>query len=321
VLLHEYVEAAIVSRLNPRDPYFRWFADGGANALAVRLLERYVDNTMAADFSISFDTSRMADQKRSARLRYWMGVTYEVDTAVTADRELNHLRYAWATYEMDRLIKKHGADFIKQVLDLVVERRPILGRHLVAAIQQVTKEDFDSTLRQYEDFEDRKVQLLVHLANVDKARKESKFDAAIAELLRAMELAQIDGYNAKYYGMAAVLLVQAGDEAAADELFKKQLAHVGSDGKQALKIQMIDAAWAARKPAKVYSVAEEVLAQNPDHIPSLSVRMARLATVDKDYVRAKVVAQRILAVVPDERSPFHRLARDMIIELDAKDKQ
>jgi hypothetical protein len=66
---HEVAEVAIVLfRLRPRDPYFRWFSDGFANAIAIRLLRKYVSGDAAREYAKGSDIRAYSDLEKEINL-------------------------------------------------------------------------------------------------------------------------------------------------------------------------------------------------------------------------------------------------------------
>ena len=57
--LHELIEVTMLSyRLKPRDPYFRWFSDGFANAVVIHVLKGSFGEDAAAEFAGGYDISK-----------------------------------------------------------------------------------------------------------------------------------------------------------------------------------------------------------------------------------------------------------------------
>src|SRR5690606_3616105 len=115
------------------------------------------------------------------------------------------------------------------------------------------------------------------------------------------------------------ILYRMGAEALADEVYAKQLALLEATGQAELLHEMrlrhlqyalhTDEAW------KAYGTAEELLAKNADYVPALAVRMQRYVE-EADFDNAGLTAQRILAVDKTPGSPYPKLARELLEQLE-----
>jgi hypothetical protein len=147
--VHEVTELAIVTRLKPFDPYFRWFSDGFANALSAEILRRHFGADAAKAFLADYDPAPYADIQHQVNLAYWMGKSFEIAAPIESEKRLTNARYAYATFEARRLIDRHGLDIVQRVLRRAATQPTNDSRELFPAIEQVTGEDMRQRLMQY----------------------------------------------------------------------------------------------------------------------------------------------------------------------------
>jgi len=133
--LHELVEMTIVVRLRPYNPYFRWFTDGFANAIASRLVRKHISEDAARLFASGHDVTEYSDLEKDINLYYWMGTDFCIETPLDSEERLKHARYAYATLEAERLIEKYGIECVAKIVDKACKDRVTNPRNLVAAVK------------------------------------------------------------------------------------------------------------------------------------------------------------------------------------------
>ena len=152
VLLHEMVELGLMERLRPGDPYYRWFSDGFANAIAIKLLARYIGPGDAEEFGELYDSGKYWLWRRDTNLRYWMLPSFCVNSPVDYENRLRTWRYAFATAEAQRVIKEYGIGSVKAILDWYEAQGGGSSEALVKAVAAVTGEDTAARLRRHQGF-------------------------------------------------------------------------------------------------------------------------------------------------------------------------
>ena len=116
-MLHELAEISLALRFAPNQPHYRWFSDGFAETLAARLIETYVSPESAKAYRDRRNVAKYEKLRRSINLLYWMMPNWEIKTPLEFEDALTDARYAFAMFEVSRLIDKHGIDSIKRILD------------------------------------------------------------------------------------------------------------------------------------------------------------------------------------------------------------
>jgi hypothetical protein len=92
VIIHEAVEGAILVRLKPSSPYYRWFSDGFAEAITAIVLREYFTLEMADDHLSGREVEEYADIKQQVNLAYWIGKAYGIDLPFASEKRLEQAR-------------------------------------------------------------------------------------------------------------------------------------------------------------------------------------------------------------------------------------
>ncbi len=313
--LHDTAQVMILSRLEPGDPYYRWFVEGFSTAVALQMLERHGNGEAVAAFRI--DSSDYRDMLDRTNLYYWMDAGYEVATPLESEARLSAARYALAVEEA-RLLMRNRPGVLKAILDqIAVMNDGNRFRRLDDAIAGVTGVDIEQRFRRYQTFATREAGIEQYSRQSNAALDEENYAGMLPNVLRIMELRE--KYEPGDYANAALILYRMGAEALADEVYAKQLALLEATGQAELLHEMrlrhlqyalhTDEAW------KAYGTAEELLAKNADYVPALAVRMQRYVE-EADFDNAGLTAQRILAVDKTPGSPYPKLARELLEQLE-----
>ncbi|MEM9881698.1 MAG: hypothetical protein AAF800_02125 [Planctomycetota bacterium] len=188
--LHEVAELTLLSGWAKRrvDPHWRWFSDGVANAVTLRVLRNHGHADEAALMRDTFGTDAHAERQGTLNLRYWLEATYEPKVEALGESERRDARYAFATAEVERLIEDHGTGWIAEVrAELDASPRP--GSALIVdAIQRSTGVDMDARLDAYQSFTDRDAEVLRLAEAYGNARAAENYDAAAVAAMRLLEL-------------------------------------------------------------------------------------------------------------------------------------
>ncbi len=279
-MLHEVAELAIIMRLRPSDPWFRWFTDGFANVLAEHLAKKHMDKATAKEFAgMIQDWRQYTDLEKDINLRYWMGSGYFLETPLKSEKRLEQARYAYATLEARRLVDKHGLGCLDKILDKACKADRNPSRGLSAAIKAVTGENMEARLDRYQKFDNPKeaIKTCVNqfVINVN-ARDYAK---ALPPVLRTIEIKQ--NRDSLCYAMVIHLLYAMKEDAAADKALNKMLTKIigpnDPKGRLHFKKAFVYAAtceWPLL--AKAHDIAEEVLKQDPQNTSALRIRADRL---------------------------------------------
>jgi hypothetical protein len=277
-VLHEAAELAILVRLRPGDPYFRWFSDGFANVIAEHLAKKHLDKAAAKEFAgLIQDSRQYADLEKELNLRYWPGVDFSLGIPLDSEKRLEQARYAYATLEARRLVEAHGLGCLDKILDKACKADRNGSGELFAAIKAVTGEDMEARLARYQKFKDRKEAFDAYLNQFKLMMEEKDYAKSLPPLLRSVEL----GGDFFDYSIAINLLYILKEDAAADAALEKVFNKMtGQNDPQArlkfTKAFVRSAAWQYAVHAKAYDIAEEVLKQDPQDTAALMIRAYRL---------------------------------------------
>ncbi len=305
---HELFEWTLVNqRLRPYDPYFRWFSDGFADAVTVRLLRKYVSEDAAKRYPR--DPQRYSDLEKEINLYYWMGPDFSIGTSLESEDRLENARYAYAAFEAGRLIDKCGIECVAKILDKACKERRNDSRNLVAAVKEVAGEDIEQRFRRYQTFETKEEGIKKYTTAFNAAMGRRDYSEALVNLLRVQELRSPALQD---YASAAFLLFRLGNEEMGDRAIEKHMALLKSRGlDEPLRLMQklfVEYALKCRNPAKARQDAEDILKREPDFVPALAVRMENLGA-SGDIPAAKEVARRILELERHTNSPAYSRAK------------
>ena len=309
--LHELIEVTMLSfRLKPPDPYFRWFSDGFANAITIRVLGEFVGKQTSVRFANLYDISKYAGLEKEINLLYWMGLEYCIKTPLESEKRFDYARYCYATHEAVRIINKHGIECVSKILDKACknERRND-SRNLIPAVKEVTGEDIEKRFLRYQTFKTKAEGIKRYDESFNAAIKRKDYAKALVALLRIHELQGIG--NPRRYNSAAHLLFHMGHEAAGDRAildfadFCKD--HGLKDVHGLMHAYFIDYARKCGNLRKAAPSSEIVLKSEPEYVPALAVRMLKLAD-SGDTAEAVKIARRILKLDSNPKSPWRRMA-------------
>lgn len=318
VAFHELVEWTIVNqRLRPYDPYFRWFSDGFSDAIAARLLRKFVGEDAAKEFAR--DPQKYSDLEKELNLYYWMGPDFCIDTPLESEDRLENARYAYAAHEAERLIEKHGIECVAKNLDKASKDRLNDSRNLVAAVKELTGEDIEHTFRRYQTFENRDEGIQKYATAFNAAMERKDLSEALVNLLRVQELR---GPNLQDYSNAAYLLFRLGNEEMGDQAIKKHMALLKNrrldEAFFLMQKLFVEYALKCRNLQKAHTLAEEILQTEPDFVPALAARAHRLLT-SHNRADALAAARRIIELERNPDSPAYGVAK-AILSLDETDQ-
>ncbi len=310
--IHEIVEAAILIRLKPKDPNFRWFTDGFSNAITTRLLRTYVGEEAANEYADLHDTTRYADLEKELNLYYWMGIGYCIETPLESEEDLTLARYAYATAEANHLIEAHGLECVKRVLDEVATGRPTRAQDLLAAVEKATGENIRDRLRHYGPFPSKAEAIARYTEQFQAAASRKDYAAILPPLSRLLELKGIElADDLRCYAIAAVALFHMGHEDMGDRSIlgpADQYQSIGSNmGYIVLHEMYIGYARTCSNLAKARPSAEIVLKTEPDFAPALAIMMDK-ANEEGDKEKAHALARRVLELEKDPENPWRQLA-------------
>jgi hypothetical protein len=319
IAVHEVTEMTLLRRARPTDSHWRWFSDGFANAITCTLIEKYLGPEARNQFARAYDPNDRRAWEKQINLRYWMLANYypyTVDVPVKAEMDLQRARYAYATFEAQRLIDRHGIGCVREILDKIAPRDTRTGPDLRQVIQEVTGEDIAARPRQYQAFTDADEAGAKYVAACQAAIAKKDYEQAFVNLMRVLELHQTPfsaGYLAEYSG-AAVLLFRMGHEEAAHAAMQNCIELYSRpdvvNGRQAVAQTFLLYCLECGTPRQGENMAEEVLATAPDHAMALTVKMRARADAG-DTAAAQDYAKRLRRVAK-EGDPAYRAASKIL---------
>jgi len=282
VAIHEVTEMTLLNRARPADAHWRWFSDGFANAITCTLAEKYLGKEARKEFASAYDPNDYRNLEKQINLRYWMLANYcpyVTQVPVKAEADLQSARYAYATFEAQRLIDKHGIGCVRAILDKIVAKDLRTRGGLLQAIREVTGEDMDQRLQQYQAFSNAKEGSQQYVAACKAASEKKDHEQMFVNLMRVLEMhptAFSESYLQEFSG-AALLLFRMGHEEAADQAMQNCIELYSwpsvVNGRQAVVQAFIFYCLESGKPRKGEKMADELLAIAPDHLPALALKM------------------------------------------------
>jgi hypothetical protein len=319
VALHEVTEMTLLRRARPMDAHWRWFSDGFANAITCTLVEKYLGREARNEFARAYDPNDYRAWEKQINLRYWMLLKYcpyGADVPVKTEADLQHARYAYATFEAQRLIDRHGIGCVRAILDKIAARDTRTGPDLLRAIQEVTGEDIAARLLQYQAFTDRDKATEQYVAMCKAAVAKKDYEQAFSKLMRVLELLPTV-FSPTYlrdYSNAAILLFWMGHEGAADRAMQNCMelySHPAVvNGRRAVTERFLLYYLQCDTPHKGEKMADELLATAPDHVMALAVKMLAREGAG-DTTAARDCARRLHRVAKED-DPAYRAASKVL---------
>jgi hypothetical protein len=312
--LHELVEGTmLVQMLRPTKPHFRWFTDGFANVIAIELSRRHIGEQDAVSYRDGFDIEPYLDIKREVNLRFWLPADIEIPTPLDEEERLRKARYCFATHEARQLVEQHGLDLVRRILAEPTD-------DLVQAVSAAAGEDVAERLAQYQPAEP--VQALGELygRRFSVAMEDGNDEAALRAILRLNELS--GGRNVQHNAIASHLLHRMGDARAARAVLEQQRGIFAKreqpDGTKALNHAFVIFALRLNQHEPAYDVAEQILADSPDDLAALTIRLHRLIG-EGQAKEAELVAERIIDLSPGRDHPACRVAQAFLDRVERMD--
>ena len=316
--VHEVVEVSFfLAKVRPQGPYWRWFSDGLANALAVELLKKHIGESTAQEYADTLKTEEYKDIKDVLNLKYWMMAKYCIllmGKPIEQEERFTMARYAYSMSEVRRLIKEHGPDWITQVCNELSEMQTRTSKELFETIEKVTGENMAKRLEQYQSFETHKEGQRKYIGQFNEAAEKRDYNQMLVNLFRVMELEefQYSPDNLKRWPNAAGLLFKMGYQDAADEVMHRYIELFSSSpvpqGREAALELFLVYSLNCNRPEKALSEAGELLESQPDNIIALTVQM--LSRVKSGHLtEAKEIAERITKLAKGKESPSYKAAQ------------
>jgi len=317
--LHEVTEMTLLRRARPVDAHWRWFSDGSANAITCTLVEKYLGREAGQRFARAYDPNGCRALEKQINLRYWMLANYcpyTVDVPVKAEADLEHARYAYATFEAQRLTAAHGIGCVREILDKIAARDTRTSVDLLRTIQEVTGEDIAARLRQYQAFTDATEAGAKYVAACQAAIAKKDYEQAFVNLMRVLELHQtpFSASQLQEYSGTAMLLFRMGHEEAANAAMQNCIELYSQpgvvNGRQAVAQTFLLYCLESGTPRQGEKMADEMLATAPDHVIALAVKMRARAEAG-DTAAAQDYARRLRRVAK-EGDPAYRAASKIL---------
>lgn len=302
-----------MSRVSPKDPYWRWFSDGFANAVTYEILRKHVSQEQAEQFAAGYDTSKYADLEKELNLRYWMALQWCIETPVKHENRLTYARYAYATREAQRLIGEYGIGCVKRIMDKACVGKRNSSQELYAAIKEVTGLDMDGRLLRYQTFERRKEGVVKYTGQFNAASDKKDYETMLVNALRVLELyeSQYSPRSLQARKNVSWILFKLGyekygDKAMSDCIERFKNSQIPSAVEAAMECFMIYSL-ECKNPRKAISIAEEMLERRPEHVLSLTVKMLVLDGASKQ-TEAREIAKKLCSIVKSKNSPSYKAA-------------
>jgi hypothetical protein len=312
LVLHELAEGTLLMQMmRTRNVHSRWFTDGFANVLAVELTRRHIGEAEARRAADEQSIAPYLHLKNEVNLGFWLSVAVEIRTPLDDEEQLRKARYCFATHEAQRLVRHHGLEVLRKILeqgtdDWVKAASAASGENIAARL--AAYQSFDTASKGIETYADRFTEAIV----------ENDDLAALRAALRINELQ--GGRNVQQYAAASHLLHRMGHVAAGRNVIERQLRFLERKGQDKavveLKHAFVIAALRLNQPVPAYDIAEQILTDSPDDVPALVIRMHRLAGAGQ-LQEAKRVAEKITVLVSDPDHPARVISERILREIDA----
>jgi tetratricopeptide (TPR) repeat protein len=317
VVVHEFVEQTIFARLQPEGPYWRWFSDGFANAITIAVLDKYAGSETAERFSQAYDINEYKGLEKELNLRYWMVPDFCIRTPLEHESKLNMARYAYATYESQRLIDEHGLGCVKEILDALSQKEQKTSANLLAAIEEVTGEAMEERLGRYQTFESAEDGLKKYHGLFQAAVENQDLEQMLINVLRVLELRE-DPFMPTWLRerkTASQILFLLGHEEVADAAMQKCVSLFERSGipeaHEAAMGHYVMYCLECERAAKALPVVEELLKKDPENLLAMMAKMIALDNAG-NLSEAEAIAKKICELEENKQSPFYKAAVEVL---------
>ncbi|MEN8128199.1 MAG: hypothetical protein ABFR90_10405 [Planctomycetota bacterium] len=322
ITIHEIAEVGIVERMRSGDPYKRWFTDGFANAITYDVVSHQYSKKDAESFIEQYNIEPYQNLKDNLNLQYWMSAqfTFVNNWPIKKEQEYNYARYCFATHEARRIVKAHGIECVKKILDTYVANGQKKPGAILTAIQQATGDDIQKHLSQYQSFKTKEDGLACYKEEVEAAMSGTDAEAAVFSMLRLLDLLgeqPLEKESLRLRQTIAMALILAGypEEATksitdfADWMCKFE----NPQNRYAGRHLVIMHAMQIKKPQVALECAQKVLEDKPDDVYALTIMMI-MAQAEKDSQKAIEIAKQICKIQTDEEGQCHKIAKQLLAE-------
>jgi hypothetical protein len=320
ILVHEVAELVIVMRLKTADPHKRWFTDGFANAITYEILRRHYSQKDADDFLEFYSTQPHQAIKNQIDLQYWMSAQFTFSNHRPLKKEKDHInaRYCFATQQALRIVKQHGIECIKKILDTYVASGEKKSGAVLAAIQKATGDDIQKRMMQYQKFKTRDEGYALYQKQYDQAQKARNPDEMIYSMLRMLDLRgeqPLDATSLNLRIEIATLLYLSGQKEKATE-------SITEFADWMCESNNIENHYIGRHLVIIYALkvgqseialdyARNILGSKPEDVFALTIVMKK-AAAEKDFKKARQIAEFIYKNGPNQKNPCYAEAKQIL---------
>lgn len=292
VAVYQLVRAAIAQRQPEIDNESRWLVEGLTYVLVEDAVQRELGDPAANRFRAGLEAPPQKAISQASNLAYWAPGIELLPALNARERELNAARVAFAYHESREALGDRSIETIGDIFG------PTERRALVDHASDITGTDLRERVRSYQSFETTEEGRQKTLQRLKLARESDRHDQAVSHAVRLMEIER--DFSPKRYALLAALLHEADrDHDALILLDKRAEKTTDLEARTELLATLMDYADRWGRVDIAYATAERVLAETPDDLMALSLRMQRQRGLGK-LIQAKVTAQHIVALNPND---------------------
>ncbi|MBN1973063.1 MAG: tetratricopeptide repeat protein [Sedimentisphaerales bacterium] len=319
-IIHEFTELSLLIRVKSSDPYLRWFSDGVANSVAYELVKKYMGEEDANNFISKYDVNKYEDIKKEINLQYWMASNFCILSDIKPteiDERFSIARYAYATYEIQNLIRKYGLECIGKIIDEITTQASRTGADLLIAIRNVTGEDMYLRMGVYQDFRKRQEGIDKYGKIYNEAKSRKDYEQMIISLLRAHELRSLSNIQLyiQDYTLVSIYLFKIGLDKEAESTMSNCMefcSMLSLENKRELALNAyIVYAFGCDQALKASKQAEELLKLSPDNPDALAVKVF-ICLENNQPDEAIELAKKIIKQTKDKKSIGYTVATSIL---------
>jgi hypothetical protein len=148
--IHEAAESVLVHKLDLSHPFTRWFNEGAANWVLLKLVPELAPDMLKTMQSASLPRAEDAALRPKINLLSWPQANYDKKVMTKEEEEINSAHYGFATEALNRLLSNQPADTLAKIIKQLKDRkRPPNTDAICAVIKRVTEVDFKAILLEY----------------------------------------------------------------------------------------------------------------------------------------------------------------------------
>ena len=281
-----------------------WFKAAAENVITLEILMKYFTQKEVDEFLAKYSTDKYKDLKAEIDMEHWVRVD-GIDTKfwpVEREKDYRIARQAFATELMVQVVKDHGIEVVKQIIDCCISDKDS-SPGIFAAIKKVTGSDYSGWMGQFKHFESRDAGIDYYTGRLKAVDAKANPGDKIFYEIRMLELMDDKSLRSSYLWFDIFKISTDNGWKMFAEIYYKVFAiafdaeyNIGISDQPQYGEFILFLALIWDRPSYAKNFIEGVLENNPADIKGLTVLMKSM----KDKSKAKKLAEKIIMLETDK---------------------